>query len=202
MKGHHALIFIQQGIYFHSTRYCARHCKSIQGKERTYLHEAVERNGTTVSRYLLAEIHFFFFYHHPLVHSKIQRGWGVYVNGHAALLVGSAQRFWGERRLLKQHRHNSSTLQLQSNTRRRPWWPLCCHRGNAIFLPLWKQVGGLRWNASLYMWFYWKTEPHELEVKPCKCWSLPICPSGKYPENPGSRKGFLNLIPLQPQNSL
>lgn len=59
MKGHHALIFIQQVIYFHSTRYCARHCKSIQGKERTYLHEAVERNGTTVSRYLLAEIHFF-----------------------------------------------------------------------------------------------------------------------------------------------
>ena len=45
MKGHQALIFIQQVF----TEYHARYCKSFHDKERTYLHEAVEGNRRTVS---------------------------------------------------------------------------------------------------------------------------------------------------------
>ena len=93
-------------------------------------------------------------------------------------------------------------FKVHPNTRERPYWPLCCHGESTTLLPLWKQVGGLRWKASLSVWFYWKTEPHELAVKPCKCWSLPNCLSGKYPKNTGSWRAFQNLIPPKPQNSL
>ena len=141
-----------------------------------------------------------FFYHHPLV-QYLAKYKGVEKGMWKVMLVESLQKSCTERRFLKQHRHNSSALQLQPHTIWRPWWPHCSHGGNAIFLPLWKQVGGLRWNASLCTWFYWKIEPQELEVKPCKCWYLRNCQSRKYPENSGfwvlrvlKRRTFLNLI--------
>ena len=107
------------------------------------------------SRCLIAEVFclfgLVFSYHHPLVqylakYKVVEKGmWKV-------MLVGSPQKSCTERRFLKQHRHNSSALQLQPHNHLEalmapllPWRE--CHLSATVETSRWAEVKCL----SLYM---------------------------------------------------